>query len=41
MAQGFLIDMDGVIYSGNELIPGADTYSVGELDLDEWLAEKG
>lgn len=26
MAQGFLIDMDGVIYSGNDLIPGADHF---------------
>jgi NagD protein len=26
MPKGFLIDMDGVIYSGNELIPGADTF---------------
>ena len=24
--QGFLIDMDGVIYRGNELIPGADEF---------------
>ncbi len=28
--KGFLIDMDGVIYSGNELIPGADTF-ISEL----------
>lgn len=26
MTKGFLIDMDGVIYSGNDLIPGADTF---------------
>lgn len=26
MPQGFLIDMDGVIYSHNDLIPGADTF---------------
>jgi NagD protein len=26
MKKGFLIDMDGVIYSGNKLIPGADTF---------------
>ncbi len=26
MRQGFLIDMDGVIYGGNTLIPGADTF---------------
>lgn len=26
MAKGFLIDMDGVIYSGNDLIPGADSF---------------
>jgi len=26
MAKGFLIDMDGVIYSGNDLIAGADSF---------------
>lgn len=26
MSKGFLIDMDGVIYSGNDLIPGADEF---------------
>jgi NagD protein len=26
MRRGFLIDMDGVIYRGSELIPGADTF---------------
>lgn len=26
MAQGFLIDMDGVVYSGNNMIPGADVF---------------
>jgi NagD protein len=26
MKQGFLIDMDGVIYGGDELIPGADDF---------------
>jgi len=26
MAKGFLIDMDGVIYSGMDLIPGADIF---------------
>ena len=26
MQKGFLIDMDGVIYSGNDLIPGADIF---------------
>lgn len=26
MRKGFLIDMDGVIYSGNDLIPGADAF---------------
>jgi NagD protein len=26
MAQGLLIDMDGVIYGGNALIPGADVF---------------
>src|SRR5262245_23562516 len=30
MDSGFLIDMDGVIYRGNELIPGADRF-IGEL----------
>ena len=30
MSKGFLIDMDGVIYSGNDLIPGADTF-IAEL----------
>lgn len=26
MDKGFLIDMDGVIYSGNDMIPGADVF---------------
>ncbi|MGE0757181.1 MAG: HAD-IIA family hydrolase [Pirellulaceae bacterium] len=26
MRRGFLIDMDGVVYRGSELIPGADTF---------------
>ena len=26
MAQGFLIDMDGVIYGGDVMIPGADEF---------------
>jgi ribonucleotide monophosphatase NagD (HAD superfamily) len=26
MKQGFLIDMDGVLYRGPELIPGADLF---------------
>ena len=26
MDNGFLIDMDGVIYRGNQLIPGADRF---------------
>ncbi|PHN04563.1 HAD-IIA family hydrolase [Flavilitoribacter nigricans] len=30
MTKGFLIDMDGVIYSGNDLILGADTF-ISEL----------
>lgn len=30
MAKGFLVDMDGVIYSNNELIPGADKF-ISEL----------
>jgi NagD protein len=30
MTNGFLIDMDGVIYRGSELIPGADRF-IGSL----------
>ncbi len=30
MDCGFLIDMDGVIYRGNQLIPGADRF-ISEL----------
>jgi len=30
MAQGLLIDMDGVVYGGDTLIPGADTF-IGRL----------
>ena len=26
MAQGLLIDMDGVIYQGDSMIPGADSF---------------
>jgi len=26
MAQGLLIDMDGVVYGGEKLIPGADQF---------------
>lgn len=35
MNKGFLIDMDGVIYSGEKLIPGADTFiaSLKELQI--------
>ena len=32
MSQGFLIDMDGVIYRGHEMIPGADTFVRQLLD---------
>jgi NagD protein len=32
--HGFLIDMDGVIYRGNELIPGAERFVRELLDLD-------
>jgi len=32
--QGFLLDMDGVIYSGEKLIPGADTF-IRELQEKE------
>jgi len=34
MKKGFLIDMDGVIYSGNDLIPGADIF-ISELQKRE------
>lgn len=34
MAKGFLIDMDGVIYSGKKLIPGADKF-VAQLQEHE------
>lgn len=34
MRKGFLIDMDGVIYRGNELIPGADKFIKALLDND-------
>ncbi|MCB0640392.1 MAG: HAD family hydrolase, partial [Phaeodactylibacter sp.] len=30
MKKGFLIDMDGVIYSGKDLIPGSDIF-IAEL----------
>ncbi len=33
MRYGFLIDMDGVIYRGTSLIPGADTFINGLIDL--------
>ncbi len=32
--KGFLIDMDGVIYRGNQLIPGADAFIRALLDRD-------
>jgi NagD protein len=31
---GYLIDMDGVIYRGNELIPGADRFIAGLCDAE-------
>ncbi len=34
MRRGFLIDMDGVIYRGGELIPGADKFIQILLDRD-------
>jgi NagD protein len=34
MAHGLLIDMDGVIYGGNTLIPGADTFIETLLQKD-------
>lgn len=36
MDKGFLIDMDGVIYSGNDLIPGADTF-IDQLQKKKFL----
>ncbi|MBZ0256142.1 TIGR01457 family HAD-type hydrolase, partial [bacterium] len=30
MTRGYLIDMDGVIYRGSELIPGSDKF-INEL----------
>jgi len=32
MTEGYLIDMDGVIYRGNELIPGADEFVMTLLE---------
>ena len=32
--HGFLIDMDGVVYRGNQLIPGAERFITDLLDLD-------
>ena len=29
MAQGLLIDMDGVVYGGDTMIPGADAFISG------------
>ena len=34
MSAGYLIDMDGVIYRGSELIPGARQFIVKLLDED-------
>lgn len=34
MAQGLLIDMDGVIYGGDVMIPGADTFIKSLVDKD-------
>lgn len=34
MKKGFLIDMDGVIYRGSELIPGADAFIKALIDRD-------
>jgi len=34
MSRGFLIDMDGVIYRGSELIPGADRFINRLLEVD-------
>jgi NagD protein len=34
MAKGFLLDMDGVIYSGMDLIPGADSFVSKLIEKD-------
>jgi ribonucleotide monophosphatase NagD (HAD superfamily) len=34
MAQGLLIDMDGVIYAGDVMIPGADSFIANLLKKD-------
>jgi NagD protein len=34
MRQGYLIDMDGVIYKGNDLIPGADRFINRLIDTE-------
>ncbi|MBX7168453.1 MAG: HAD-IIA family hydrolase [Pirellulales bacterium] len=34
MNHGFLIDMDGVVYRGNQIIPGADRFVAKLLELD-------
>lgn len=34
MAQGLLIDMDGVIYGGDQMIPGADTFIASLIKQD-------
>jgi len=34
MKHGLLIDMDGVIYGGDQLIPGADTFIMNLLKED-------
>ena len=34
MAQGLLIDMDGVVYGGDIMIPGADVF-IGKLLRDQ------
>lgn len=34
MAHGYLIEMDGVVYSGGKLIPGARDFVDSLLELD-------
>ena len=37
--HGFLIDMDGVVYRGNQLIPGAERFITGENSHDVATSE--
>lgn len=47
MKQGLLIDMDGVIYSGELIIEGADKFTcmyaflpLGEFSLGKWMEDR-